>query len=174
MQEARKIIYSPTIHPGSSPAFGGNILGLCWPSISAEHGAACPASQQIVPFKKRHKNLCVVGKTSRGQSQIAKNLGWSNTQKIRTSASGPHCVWHQLQALSPPSVYSLCMDGSILSTWHWQTVPVELRVDQKDARCGIIDLNHWTIDGIPDSDTISMGYQILVGDSCGSSSSASA
>ena len=51
MQEARKIIYSPTIHPGSSPAFGGNILGLCWPSISAEHGAACPASQQIVPFK---------------------------------------------------------------------------------------------------------------------------
>ena len=45
------------------------------------------------------------------------------------------------------------MDGSILSTWHWQTVPVELRVDQKDARCGIIDLNH--IEPL-------MGYPILI------------
>lgn len=84
MQEARKIIYSPTIHPGSSPAFGGNILGLCWPSISAEHGAACPASQQIVPFKKRHKNLCVVGKTSCGQSQIAKKSGMIEYSKDKT------------------------------------------------------------------------------------------
>ena len=59
---------------------------------------------------------------------IAKNMGWSNTKKRRkqSATSGPHflsCTYHGLQALHPPSVYSLCMDGSILSTWRcWHTL----------------------------------------------------